>query len=176
MNISRMTLGAGALLLLLATGLATWASFRPSPSPRADGRSSLTDSPRTTEARPVRPAAPADLPAPQLSPFAGTSTEHREWLHERREALMDLSWMDDKASLDAILTELWNPDAEIREAALKATMNFSSRDAIPRLQAAALRADDPAERKQLEEAAEFLKLPTLTEHLAKQRNKTKRAE
>ena len=51
--------------------------------------------------------------------------------------------------------------------------NFSSRDAIPRLEAAALRADDPAEKKQLEEAAEFLKLPTLTEHLAKQREKAK---
>jgi hypothetical protein len=138
-----------------------------------DGRSSPAVPTRTSEPRPARPPAPSDLPAPQLSPFAKDSADHREWVAERREALMNLSWMEDKASLDAILAELWNPDPQIREAALKATLNFSSRDAIPRLEAAALRADDPAEKKQLEEAAEFLKLPTLTEHIAKQREKAK---
>jgi hypothetical protein len=173
MNVSRTTLGAGALLLLLAAGLATWANFRSSAAPQADDRSSPAVPTRITETRPTRPAAPSDLPAPQLSPFAGDPADHREWIDERREALMNLSWMEDKASLDAILAELWNPDPQIREGALKATVNFSSRDAIPRLEAAALRAEDPAEKKQLEEAAEFLKLPTLTEHLAKQREKAK---
>jgi len=173
MNVSKKTLGAGALLLLLAGGLATWANFRPSPAPQADGRTTPAAIPsKTTETRPARPAAPAaaDLPPPQLSPFASDSPEHVTWIKERREVLLDLSWMDDKESLDTILTELWNPDPKIRQAALEATLNFGSRDAIPKLQAAALlRDEDSIERKKLEDAAEYLKLPTLIEHIAKKR-------
>ena len=82
---------------------------------------------------------------------------------------MELSWNDDKESLDAILAELSNPDPKIRAAALEAAVNFSSQDAIPRLERVALATDNEDERQKLQEAADYLKLPRLDEVLAKRK-------
>ncbi len=82
---------------------------------------------------------------------------------------MDLSWNDDKESLDLILAEFSNPDPEIRADALQATLNFASQDAIPRLERVALATDSAEERQKLQDAAEYLKLPSITEVLAKRK-------
>lgn len=170
MTASRKTLAAG-LLVLLAAGLLPWGMKRLSSTP---GEESAAPVPSPAAATTTRPpikllAADSSLPAPQLSPHPSGSEEHRAWLKDRGEALMDISWNDDKESLDAILAELSNPDPEIRSAALEATLNFASRDAIPRLETVALATDDPLERKKLQDAAEYLKLPTLSEMLAKRK-------
>ncbi len=72
---------------------------------------------------------------------------------------------DDPLSLKEIVSELANPNAQIRKAALDATIQFGSRDAIPDLTIAADRSMDAEEKKAILDAIEFLKLPSLTEVL-----------
>ena len=79
---------------------------------------------------------------------------------------MELAMNDDSTSLDTILSELTNRDPEIRKGALEATIQFGSRDAIPKMLDAASQTDDPREKAEIAEAIEFLKLPSLTETLA----------
>jgi len=98
---------------------------------------------------------------------AGTSpAQHQAYIDSRVEELMDLVMNDDPNSLDTILSELTNRDPEIRKAALEASIQFGSRDAIPKLIDAASQTDDPKEKAAIVEAIEFLKLPSLTEVIA----------
>ena len=76
---------------------------------------------------------------------------------------MELASQDGPASLDIVLSELTNRDPEIRKAALEATLQVRSREAIPRLMEAAEQTDDPREKAAIADAIEFLKLPTLAE-------------
>jgi HEAT repeat protein len=76
---------------------------------------------------------------------------------------------EDAGSLETILSELTNRDPEIRGGALEAAIQFGSREAIPRLMDAANQTDDPKEKAALDEAVEFLKLPSLKEVLAQNR-------
>ncbi len=80
---------------------------------------------------------------------------------------------DDAASLNQILSELANRDPRIRKAALEATIQFGSRDAIPKLTDAATQTDDPREKAAITDAIEFLKLPSLTEVMQQQPNRGK---
>jgi HEAT repeat protein len=83
---------------------------------------------------------------------------------EKRTAdLLELGMQDDPASLDIILSELTNRDPEIRKAALEATIQFRSRDAIPQLMDAATQTDDLHEKAAIAEAIDFLKLPSISE-------------
>jgi hypothetical protein len=150
---------AGAAMLL---GLAPFITPDRGPSPLPQGED--RESPVAERRAPAPPRA--ELPAPRHSPFSGDSAEHRAWVKERSDELYDLSWFDDDDSLRAILAELANPDPELRAAAVEATLNFGSRDAIPHLVAAAARAEDPEERARLEEVAAHLRLPTATEFAA----------
>lgn len=171
MTASRKTLAAGFLVLLAAV-LLPWGIKRLSSTPGKETAATPPPRAAATERPPIKLlAADSSLPAPQISPHPSGSEEHRAWLKDRGEVLMDISWNDDKESLDAILAELSNPDPEIRSAALAATLNFSSRDAIPRLETVALATDDPLERKKLQDAAAHLKLPTLVEMLDERRKK-----
>jgi hypothetical protein len=98
---------------------------------------------------------------------AQTPEAKREAHVARRVAeLQDLGMEDDPESLKAILSELANPEPEIRQAAVDASVQFGSRDAIPRLLDAAARTDDPEEKSAILEAVEFLKMPTLAEAMA----------
>src|SRR5262249_16922883 len=69
----------------------------------------------------------------------------------------------DPAALAVITSELTNPDPEIREAAIEATVQFGSRDAIPALKEASTRIDDEAQRAEISKAISYLSLPTLDE-------------
>ena len=66
-------------------------------------------------------------------------------------------------SLNTILSELSNPDAGIRRAALAAAVEFGDRSAIPALQEAMEADSEPQEKVNLQSAIAFLQLPTLTE-------------
>jgi hypothetical protein len=160
---------AAVLLLIAAAAVLAWPGRRPASPPPEVHRSTparpLPDSKRTLREEPAVPG----FPAPVASPHATGTAEHRDWVKVRGEELMDLSWMEDRASLDTILAELTHPDAGIRGAALAATLNFGSRDAIPRLEALAATAGDPREKEELAKAAAHLKLPTLREVLAKRK-------
>ena len=137
----------------------------PTPPPPNRKSSVSTD---TREAAPRRQPSPAlqklpDLPAPIVSPNPPGSTADQEWIENRTDELDDLAWFDDPESLGKILTELRNPLPEIRAAALKATRDFGSRDAIPYLEAISSDSKDPLEQKALQDLIEHLNLPTLLE-------------
>ena len=89
--------------------------------------------------------------------------QHQAYVQARSSELMDLAMNDDPDSLRTILSELVNRDAEIRKTAVQASVQFGSRDAIPALADAATQTDDPRERVAIQEAIEFLKLPSLSE-------------
>jgi len=101
----------------------------------------------------------------QAAPKDDTSAlaQHQTYVEKRTEELMDLAMSDDRSSLETILSELTNRDPEIRKAALEATIQFGSRDAIPKLMDVVLQVDDPKEKANILEAIEFLKLPSATE-------------
>jgi len=80
--------------------------------------------------------------------------------------LLDLGMEDDSKSLQTILSELSNANPEIRSAAVEATIQFGSQDAIPELENAMLWAENSEQRKEIANAIEFLKLPKLTEAVA----------
>jgi|SRR4051812_4786214 hypothetical protein len=105
--------------------------------------------------------------SPASSSAASSSTSpsgltHEELVDQRVSELMDLAMNDDADSLNAIVAELNNADPDIRKGALEAVKQFGSLDAIPRLEEAAARADSAADKRSIEEAIDFLKLPSLT--------------
>jgi hypothetical protein len=69
---------------------------------------------------------------------------------------------DDSASLSDILQALTSPEQEIRQAAIEATKQFGSTNAIPALKTAAENAKDLKEKIAVLEAVEFLSLPPAT--------------
>ena len=84
-------------------------------------------------------------------------------IETRVQELLDLGMEDDAQSLQTILSELSSADPEIRSAAVEATIQFGSADAIPELEKAMLFAENSQQRKEIDDAIEFLKLPKLTE-------------
>lgn len=88
---------------------------------------------------------------------------HEAAVQAQIDKLQELQANDDAQSLRAILDELTNPEKEVREAAIEATIQFGSRDAIPVLKDLASRFGDEEDRKEMLDAAEFLALPTMTE-------------
>jgi hypothetical protein len=86
---------------------------------------------------------------------------HRDAVENRTSELMELAMGDDTNDLHTILSELNNADPEIRQAALDATIQFGSTNAIPALESAALWNENAEEKQQIADAIEFLKLPQL---------------
>jgi len=117
-------------------------------------------SPTANNAMTVNPAMPSALFAADTNKLAA---EHEAYVQAHIDKLQELQANDDAQSLQAILSELTNSDKEIRAAAVESTIQFGSRDAIPVLKDLAARTEDPDEKKELLDAAEFLALPTLTE-------------
>ena len=101
--------------------------------------------------------------APQPAAQDSTATNQESYTETRIAQLMDIAMIDDPGNLQTILSELTNRDPEIRKAARDAAVQFGSREAIPKLIEAANFTDDPKEKSEFTEAAEFLKLPSLTE-------------
>lgn len=145
-------------------------------SPRTSAVGEISETPRSEVATEVDRPPVAETQAAavsrgrlaQLPSNSDTNLEQKE-VETRATELMRLAMNDDAASLESILKELRNPNRNIRDAALQATIQFGSRDAIPSLNESAQRAEDDSEKKQLLAAIEFLKLPSLTEVLLKER-------
>ena len=83
---------------------------------------------------------------------------HEEFVNRRTAELMDLAMTEDSSSLTVILSELNNPDPEIRAAAVTAAVQFKSTDAIPALQSAYDAATEPEEKLRIRDAMDFLSL------------------
>jgi hypothetical protein len=126
-------------------------------APVADTRAALVNGPGGSVSQPRQPASNSETNLPPNQ------------LEARAAELMQLAMNDDDASLQTILKELRNPNRAIRDAAVQAAIQFGSREAIPSLNEAAQVTEDDSEKKQLLAAVEFLKLPSLTEVMLKQR-------
>jgi hypothetical protein len=124
----------------------------------SDSRSKVPEQTNPPGALAARNSVPSDEDSP--------TAKHTAYVESRVDELMELAMNDDSSSLDTILSELTNRDPEIRKGALEATIQFGSRDAIPKMLDAATQTDDPREKAEIAEAIEFLKMPSLTETLA----------
>jgi hypothetical protein len=129
----------------------------PAPPPRLPNRSAK----RVYAGGPNEPAN-ASVRARLLA--GGLSPEEREDLiNERIREISDLSSESDPDATTQLLAELTNGIPELRKAALEAVMQAGNADAIPHLKELADSSQDPKEKKELREAMDFLKLPSLAE-------------
>ena len=106
---------------------------------------------------------------PSADTTAPPQAEHEEYVSRRTAELTDLAMSDNPADLETILSELKNPDKEIRQAAREATIQFGDRSAVPRLQDVAAQTEDPDEKAEILEAIDSLNLPSITDYLARQK-------
>lgn len=112
----------------------------------------------------VAPAAvpPPALPAPVAVPAVVkilTPEERQAAINAEKEQLYTWSMNDDSQSLSNILSALTSPEKEVRLAAIEATKQFGSTNAIPVLKAVAASSDDTQEQIAMLEAADFISLP-----------------
>ena len=137
----------------------------PTGSEMASARSTSIAAPKTTTKTRSTPGLTTETEDSVSQTVDGgiSPAQHQAYVDSRVEELMDLAMTDDPNSLNTILSELTNRDPEIRKAALEASVQFGSRDAIPKLTDAASQTDDPKEKAAIVEAIEFLKLPSATE-------------
>jgi hypothetical protein len=144
------------------------APVAPPVSPIADDSQKIAPAapPVASKATAVNPATtiPQVTTAPQIAAVTNAiAADHETYVQSHVEKLQELQANDDALSLQAILSELTNSDKTIREAAIEATTQFGSRDAIPALKNLAASTWDPDEKQKLLDAADFLALPSLTE-------------
>ena len=130
--------------------------------------------PATSKAAPSISPAPAaadngHAPAP-LKPAPGTLVSlapavmvDDPVVQAKIDRLEELQANYDAESLREILSALTDTNPVIRHVAIEATTQFRDRAAIPTLENLAASTTDPAEKQELLDAAEFLKLPTYTE-------------
>jgi hypothetical protein len=112
----------------------------------------------------AQPHAQDGLPARPSGPASLTGSAHDDYVLERKAQLVDMGMSDNPANLKTILSELENPEPEIRQAALSAAIDFGSKDAIPVLQNEMAYATDPQEKVDIKNAIEFLQLPSFGSH------------
>jgi HEAT repeat protein len=159
------------LLALLALGVGLFVKQRLGNTPvptAANPTTAVAPADANTETSAAPPAIPTPIAAAPV--VTNTNTNTVTLTPEQREAAIEaevdrlslLSRKKDPASLSSILTDLKHPEKEVREAAIEATRQFGSRDAIPALKEAANNTDDFEEKIDLLDAADFLSLPSIT--------------
>jgi len=142
-----------------------------------------------SKVQPVAVAPETNPPAPQIAPTnaavvaisskptnsarvrtARVTGPDAEYIEAQINRLEELQANDDDASLQAILKELTNSNPIVRHVAIEATIQFGGHSAVPVLQDLATRTTDPIEKKELQDAAEFLALPSWREIRAQNPN------
>jgi hypothetical protein len=102
---------------------------------------------------------PLPLPAPAApTPRVLTDEERQAADQAEIDRLQQWEMNDDPQSLSNILADLTSPEKSIREAAIEATKQYGSTNAIPALKAAAINSTDPQEQIDMLQAANFLTL------------------
>jgi hypothetical protein len=114
------------------------------------------------------------LSPPNRPPDEEAQDRSNDLVLSRVAELGELAMADDATSLGTILSELDNPEPRIRDAALQAAIQFGSREVIPRLREVAARTDDPQAKRALDQAIEFLTLPSLTEVIEERKHAASR--
>jgi HEAT repeat protein len=153
--------------LALALGIllpALYFHFKPDNPPEAPVAAADTAAPAAlpTILKRVSPKREG-LPPRSSAPVAGgslTGNAHDDYVLERKAQLVDLGMSDNPDNLKALLSEMENPDPEIRKQALRSIIDFGSPDAIPALENEMAYATDPQEKIDIKNAIDFLKLPS----------------
>lgn len=167
---------AGVILVLAVATFSVSRQVSPpatgQPAPRAFPKNTVPPTRETTKSPRLfensRWQGLPELPPPAVPPHAPGSAENQNWITDRIAGLENAAWFDDPESMRQILAELRSPLPEIRTAARAAITTFSSREAVPYLEMIAATTYEERERLELVEVIDFLKLPTLTEHLEQQ--------
>ncbi len=107
------------------------------------------------------PPEPLPIPAGPMVTSNLTDEQRQANIDAEIDRLQQWSMNDDPASLSNILADLTSSDKEIRDAAIEATKEFGSTNAIPALKAAAESTDDLQQKIAYLEAADFLSLPSM---------------
>ena len=179
-------LGLGALALFAAMVLSpkgrTTSTTGPGPTTAADAAQSLetqtlqkTKAAKHPDLLPATPPAATshvkelvhqtEAPAVKAPAVSAQDEQQEARVAARIAQLWDLSAKTDRASLETLLSEVRNPDEEIRQAALDAISQSGNRTAIPGLREVAAQMQDSPDKQAIEDVIEFISLPTLTEIL-----------
>ncbi len=138
------------------------------PAPQAPAPQAAANSASANLPNPVRPAsdrrsvAPADtrhLAQPEL----GGEEQRSQAARERVAKLQQIGSTRDADSLKTVSSELNDEDASVRRAAVAAAVHIGDRSIIPALQQAMEGDLEPQEKVNIQQAINFLQLPTLTE-------------
>ena len=139
---------------------------------RPAGSSMTADRPASAPARVASPDAPPATPqrvpdsAAESAMAASPTNDYADYETARIAELNNLAMTDDPGALATIESEFDNRNPKIQEAAVAAAVQFGSRDALPALEAVYGLLDDPEQKHQVQEAIDFLKLPTPAEAAA----------
>ncbi len=163
-------------ILLMAAGVLAVAVmlskvFRPQPAvaPAPVAITHSNSSPVTPGPEPAVEIAPAPITITNRDTNAIARQDHEEQVRNRAEELMDLARQDSPAATQQIVDELKNPDKAIRRAALDALEQANDRSVIPQMQQIADQTDDPDDKQAIQDAMDFINLPSLTEVLQQQK-------
>lgn len=150
-------------LSLVVLGISAFAAAGQNPTPPVSLASAAQSSavPTGSETNALSAGAGA-----ATNDVAGQELAHVKYVHETIDRLTSLEMNSDPESLAAILAEMKNPDKQIRAAALKSTIQFNDRSAIPALQKIADATTDPYEKVDILKAIDYIKLPSFTEAMA----------
>ena len=155
-------------LLLIILALAAYFTIRPSKTetPKAplenEGAASVQSSVNPLQDQLPVEANNTRIKRTGLGLSVNTNVD-REEIEQKVEALAEASAKGDSDAFQLIITALKDPRPEIRKAALEATIQLGSRDAIPVLKELAAKTEDPREKVEILDAIEFLELPSLSE-------------
>jgi hypothetical protein len=156
-----ITLG---LLTILILGAALFLKRQLGSASAPPARAQIATPAPATASNAVTSVAPPPAPIPIVAaPVTNVLTDEQRQaaIDAETDRLQEWSMNDDPASLSHILADLTNPEREIRDAAIEATKQFGSSNAIPALKAAAANTADTEEQIALLEAANFLSLPSM---------------
>ena len=109
------------------------------------------------------PTIPAVVTNTDTNAIALAKEQHAEFVKKRGDELMAMAMLDDTASHQPIIEDLTNSDRAIRKVALEAVQQTQDRALIPQMQQIADTTDDEDYKQALNDAIDYMKLPTLTE-------------
>jgi hypothetical protein len=110
------------------------------------------------------PVLPAPTNPPAVSVEGVGAPPNNDEVDNRISNLQALAMNNDADSLEFILQSLTDSNPQIRAAAVEATIQFDSPDAIPSLQDALAKTESPQEKVSVQEAIDFLRLQSISQN------------
>ena len=150
-----------AFAVLLLAHLLPYGREAPTTPSTAENAAESDKLAKVEEYQPGTQTQPAATDVTQLGQDQMPIGQQEEYVEARIAELAQLAMDNDSYGLQIILSELSNRNAQIRQAARDAAVQFGSADAIPALADSALQTDDPQEKVDIQKAISFLKLPSM---------------